>query len=255
MREFLRRIVCQCIIAMAVASALVTFAHAQGGNIQSITIYTVKPDRIGDFMAEIKAYNALLAKGGSTHYGSVWLSLTGPRTYALVTYYSKWADLDAGPDPKMKDQAVDLARTGMRITDCTDSSRRIIAEVQPDLSLPQSGDIPKMIRVLITQVRPDKYTDYLALVKSDVLPAAQKGGLKTYMFSKTRYGGANTEVSSVVGMDSWADLDGDFGIEKGLGHDGYEALLAKVRPLIVQSQADVYRFQPDLSYLPPAPAK
>ena len=255
MREFLRRVVCQSIIAMAVASALVTFAHAQGGNIQSITVYTVKPDRIGDFLAEIKAYNGLLAKGGSTNYGSVWVSLTGPRTYSLVRYYSKWADLDAGPDPKMKDQAVDLARINIRITDCTESWRRIIGEVQPDLSLPQSGDIPKMLRVLVTEVRPDKYMDYLALVKSDVLPAAQKGGLKTWVFSETRYGGANTAVSSVAGMDSWADLDGGFGVEKGLGHDGYQALLAKVRALIVQSQADVYRFQPDLSYLPPAPAK
>jgi len=239
---------------LGVAAALVTSASAQG-NIRSVTFYIVKPDRIGDFQAEIKEFNALYAKGGSTRYTSMWVSLTGSREYARVSYYSKWADLDAGSDPKLKEEAEDLARLSMRIIDCTESWHRIIEEVQPDLSLPLTPEIPKMIRVLVTQVRPDKYKEYLDLVKNEILPAAQKGGLKTYSFAEARYGAPNTEVSSVVALDSWADLDGDYGIIKGLGKDGYQALLEKVRPLIVESDANIYRFQPDLSYLPPAPPK
>jgi hypothetical protein len=250
-----RRTVCQWVFAMVVAAALVTSASAQAGNIRSVTFYTVKPDRVGDFQAEIKEYNAVLAKGGSTHYGSVWVSLTGPRVYVLVSYYTKWADLDAGADPKMKEQAADLARIGMRITNCTDSWHRIIEEVMPDLSLPASMEMPKMIRVLVTQVRPDKFNDYLELVKKEVLPAAQKGGLKSFSVAQTRYGAPSTEITSVAGLNNWADLDGGFGVEKGLGKEGYQSLLVKVRALIIQSDADVYRFQPDLSYLPPATAK
>jgi hypothetical protein len=250
MTSHLRGVVCQCIFALAVASALVTSVSAQG-NIRSVTFYTVKPDRIGDFQAEIKEYNAINAKGGSTNYSSTWVSLTGPRVYARVSYYTKWAELDAGPDPKLKDQAADLARLSTRIIDCTESWHRIIEEVQPDLSLPPSPEIPKMIRVLVTEVRPDKYKEYLDLVKSDILPAAQKGGLKTYIFAEARDGAPNTSVSSVVVMNSWADLDGEFGVEKGLGKEGYQALLGKIRPLIVSSEANIYRFQPDLSYLPP----
>ena len=90
---------------MVVVAALVTSASAQDGNIRSVTLYTVKPDRVGDFQAEIKEYNAVLAKGGSTHYNSVWLSLTGPREYALVSYRNKWADLDGlGPVPFLFDE-------------------------------------------------------------------------------------------------------------------------------------------------------
>lgn len=251
----LRKLVCQCILALTVALALVTSASAQRGNIRSITFYTVKPDRIGDFQAEIKEFNAVYAKGGATEYNSVWVSLTGPHVYARVMYYNKWAELDVGRDPKLKDQAADLARIGTRITDCTESWRRIIEEIQPDLSLPPSNEMPKLVRVLVTQVRPDKYKEYLSLVKSDILPAAKKGQLKMYEFSETRYGGPNTEVSSVVAMDSWGDLDGDIGIQKGLGKEGYQALLDKVRPLIVQSEVNEYRFQPELSYLPPDTAK
>jgi hypothetical protein len=241
---------------MAVVAALASSAFAQDASIRSVTLYTVKPDRIGDFQAEIKEYNAVLAKGGSTRYGSVWLSLTGPREYARAIYYSKWAELDAGPDPKMKDQAADLARINVRILDCTEGWRRIIDEINPDLSLPQGGGVPKMIRVLVTDVRPDKIGDYLDLVKNEILPTVKKGGVKDYTFASRRFGAPNTQFISVAGMDSWADFDGEFGAEKGLGKEGYKAMVAKVRTLIASSQYDVYRFEPELSYLPPpAPAK
>jgi hypothetical protein len=240
---------------MAVVAALVTSASAQDGNIRSVVLYTVKPDRIGDFEAEIKAYDAVLAKGGSTHYASVWLSQTGPREYARVMYYDKWADLDAGPDPKLKEQAADLARISVRIVDCTESSRRMIDEINPDLSLPPSSDMPKMIRVLVTDVRPEKVGDYLDLMKNEILPAVKKGGVTSYSFASRRFGAPSTEFISVAGFNSWADFDGEYAAEKGLGKEGYKALVAKVRMLIVQSQFDLYRFEPDLSYLPPPTAK
>ncbi len=255
MRESLRRAVCLCVFAIAAAAALETPVSAQDGNIRSITFYTVKPDRIGDFQAEIKEYNAVMAKGGSARYSSMWSSLTGTREFARVSYLSKWADLDTGADPKMKDQAADLARISVRIIDCTESWRRTIEEMIPDLSLPPSGDMPKMVRVLVTEVRPDKYKEYLDLVKNEILPAAQKGGLKDYTIAEARYGGPNTQITSVAGMNNWADLDGGFGVEKGLGKEGYQALLVKVRQLIVQAEVDEYRYEPDLSYLAPATPK
>ena len=251
----LRKVVCLCILALGFAAALVTSASAQQGNIQSVTFYTVKPDRIGDFLAEIKEYNALLAKGGSTNYASMWVSLTGPREYVRASYYHTWAELDAGPDSKLKDEAADLARVSTRITDCTAGSLRVIAEIQPDLSLDLLTDTPKMIRVLTTDVRPEHFNDYLALVKSDILPAAQKAGLKIYQFSETRYGASSAQVTSIVPMDSWSELDQPYGVEKALGKDGYEALRAKIRPLIVESVYNEYRFLPDVSYMAPATAK
>jgi hypothetical protein len=240
---------------MAVVAALSSSAFAQDANIRSITLYTVKPDRVGDFQAAVKDYNEVLAKGGSTRYGSAWVSLTGPREYVLVTYNTKWADLDMMHDPKMKDLAEDLTRIGMRITACTESSRRIIDEIRPELSLPDSGEVPKMIRVLVTDVRPDKIGDYLDLVRNEVLPAVKKGGVKDYTVASRRYGAPSTQFISVAGMNSWADFDGGFGAEKGLGTEGYQAMVARVRLLITSSQYDVYRFLPDLSYLPAAAAK
>ncbi len=253
MRLNLQAVVSRCVLAVGVAAALTTSAAAQG-NIRSVTFYTVKPDRIGDFQAEVKEYIAVLAKGGSEHYYSMWVSLTGPRVYALASYSSKWADLDATSDPKMKEQAADIARIGTRITDCTESWHRVIEEVNPDLSLPDSGKVPDMIRVLVTQVKPEKYNDYIALIKSDILPGIKKSGSKDYNIATGRYGASSAEITSVIGFNKWADLDDTIGLEKAIGKEGYQAVIAKVRPLIISSQSDIYRYQPDLSYLP-APAK
>ena len=255
MRANPRGIFCRCVLVAAFAATLGTFTYAQ--NIRSITFVSVKPDRVGDFQAELKEVHALMKKDSSTRYSSVWVSLTGPREYAIVSYYSKWSELDAAasPDPNTKEDAGDLARLQTRLVDCAASTRRTIEEIQPDLSLPASTEMPKMVRVLTTLVRPEKYKEYLDLVKSDVLPAAQKGGLKTYIFAEARYGAPNTQVTSVVAMDKWAELDDAVGIEKALGKEGYQALLGKVRPLIVQAEVNQYRFEADLSYLPPAPTK
>lgn len=254
-----RRVFCLCISAMAfvAAATLVMPASAQDGNIRSVTFYTVKPDRIGDFQAEIKEYNAILAKAGSDRYSSMWVGITGAHEYARVQMYSKWADLDASidSDPKLKDQAADLARISMRIIDCTESWHRDIDVVMPELSLPDSGDIPKMIRVLVTQVRPDKYHEYLDLQRNEVLPAITKAAPKSYNFAEKRFGVFGPEFVSVTGFTNWADLDGGIGAQKGLGKDGYQALVNKVRGLIVQSQYIIYRYEPDESYLPPPTAR
>ena len=248
------KVVSRCALAMGVAAALVTSVAAQG-TLRSVTFYNVKPDRVGDFQAEIKQYNAVLAKGGSTRYNSVFLSLTGPRTYVLARTYQTWAELDAGADPKMKDQVAELAQINMRIVNCTDSSRRIIEEVNPDLSLPDTGAIPTMIRVIVSQVRPDKVSDYLAMVKADVLPAIKKSGQNFFSISQGRYGEPNSVVTSVLGINNWGDLDGGVGAQKGMSKAEFSALTMKVGSLVVSSQYDILRFQPDLSYLPGPPAK
>src|SRR5580658_1137570 len=95
----LRKAFLSLVAMLAAAAALAAPASAQSANIRSVTFYTVKPDRIGDFQAEIKEYNAILAKAGSDRYSTVWVSLTGPYEYARVQMYSKWADLDASDHP------------------------------------------------------------------------------------------------------------------------------------------------------------
>ena len=65
----------------------------------------------------------------------------------------------------------------------------------------------------------------------------------------------NTPAAGLSGRGLCFGHGGQVGVQKGLGKEGYENLLAKVRPLILQSVVNEYRFLPDISYLPPATAK
>jgi len=246
-----RRFGYQCVFALAM---LIAPARAQQPTIQSVRFYTVKPDRVADFLAATKEVSALYAKGGSTRYYYLLHSLTGANEYLRVDNYAKWADAEAAPDPKMAEQRVQLAALTTRIVQCTEGSHRLIDELIPDLSLPQTGAV-QMIRVLRTRVRPEKIGEYLALVKSEVVPAAKKAGVKLYSTSQVRYGGSNTEFVVVSGLNAWADLDGGLFIQKAMGEDGYQRFLLKLRPLTIDSEANLYRFVPESSYLPAAPAR
>lgn len=249
---------CLTAILLAVA-ALATPASAQDANIRSVTFYTVKPDRIADFQAEIKEYDAILAKAGSDRYSTIWVALTGPYEYARVQMYTKWADLDntTDKDPKLKDQEADLTRIALSIIGCTSSWHREIQVVNPDLSLPDSDSEPKMIRVLVTQVRPEKYRDYLEFQKNVILPAIKKSGAKDYNFADVHFGDPGPTFVSVTGFSNWADLDDGIGAQKGVTKDEYQAIVDQAHSLIVSSNFLIYRYEPDLSYLPaaaPAPA-
>ena len=219
------------------------------GTIRSTTHVTIKPDRIGDFQAAVKEYVAVLKKANWDKSVSVWRSATGPAEYIRSSYVEKWAELDMMQDPKLKDVAADLTRIGARIVQCTEKSDVVIGELQTDLSLPRPAELPKMIRVLHSLVKADKVPEYTALIKNEVLPAAKKGGAKLYTVARTRYGGPASEFVSSLGMESWADMDGSSPVIAGMGGmDAYNKFLAKVTPLLIRAQYDVYRLQPELSY-------
>jgi hypothetical protein len=241
----------QCILTLVTAALLITPARAQQANIRSVSFSTIKPDRVSDFIAATKEYAGVMAKGGSERSFSVWHSLTGANEYALVRMYRQWAELDAGPEPKMKEQATQLQGINTRIVACIESSHRVIDEILPDLSFSQSDPV-QMIRVLRTRVRPEKVDEYLAMVKSEVLPAAKKAGLKAFSVAQQRYGAPGTEFISVAGMTNWGDLDGGTWIQKAMGAEVYQRFLAKLRPLTVESEAIIYRLVPDSSYSAPA---
>ena len=242
----------RCAFALVTLSLLAVQLPAQERNFRSITFYKINPGRIGDFQAAVKEYNAVLAKANYDKPYSMWVSQTGDREYALVTFHAKLAELDKlrSDDPKLKDQQSDLTRIGARLMQCAEEYRRSIAELDKDLSSPPSKDTPKMVSVLTIHLHPDKVDEYLALAKSELLPAVKKSGIKTYSVARTRYGGSRAEITTAMGIDSWADLDGTSPIAKAMGAEAYQKYLNKARPLMRDAEYNVYRYQPELSYRP-----
>lgn len=232
------------------AASFTAVAQSAPPAIRSSSFYTVKPDRVGDFLAAAKEYAEVTrANNGARHF-SLWMSLTGEREYVLVRYYSKWADIDDTQDPKLKDVAARLTAINSRIMSCVEKYHRVLQSLDADLSiaLPVGSTIP-MARVLRTWIRPDKMAEYRALVKSDLLPAAQKANMKLFSVSTVRFGSSNYEMNTITALDKWADLDGDGPIVTAMGgREAYTRFLAKLRPLVTRSEYEIYRYMKDQSY-------
>jgi len=238
--------------ALALLACLTAPLWAQPvGNIRSTLRVTIRPERMGDFRAAVKEYVAVVKKAKWDKSFSLWNSQSGPREFVLSTVAEKWAELDVTQDPKLKDVAGELAAISARINQAVETTVRAITEVQPDLSLPRIADPPKMIRVLRTEVRPDKVEDYLALLKAEVLPAVKKSGATVFSVARTRYGAPSSEIVTVVGAQSWAEQDKESPIVAAMGgQQAYAKFLAKITPLMIRSQWDVYSYEADLSYTP-----
>jgi len=223
------------------------------GNIRTITRYRLDGGNGGDFRAAIKEFNEVLRKAGGERYYSMWSSASGPTEMVRVDYYKTWAELDRGVDPKTKEVAGELRSIASRITSKFNLAERVVDEILPQYSLPQSNDMPKMVRVLRTVIKPGQVAAYNAIIEKELMPAVKKSGLKVYMRSQTRFGGPSTEFRSVIPMNGWGDLDGDGPIVKAMGGRAeYDKFLAKIQAFQVESEYNIYRFEKDLSYLPGA---
>lgn len=217
---------------------------------RSVSRYRLKPERAGDFVLNIKEYISVMKKANPDRSFSMWSSLTGPMEYVLVTYHAKYAELDQqmADDAKMKDVAAQLASIGSRINACVDSGERYIDEVQTELSLPRPAEMPKVIRVMRTRVKPDQVAAYTNLIRTEVLPAMKQAGVSSYTVARVRLGRPSSEFTSVLPVANWAELDAPAAIIRGMGDAAYQKYLAKVTPLIIESEVNLYRHMPDLSY-------
>jgi len=251
MTKMLRIRQCIMLAAIMLTALPVSLAAQEGKNIRTVLFVKLKPERAGDWRAAVKDYAALVKKAGSEQYFTVWAAQTGPDQYAVVWYAAKWKELDEEQDPKTKGVAGEMARIISRLDGATLSAETWVDELQPDLVV-SSHSVPKMVRTGRTRVVSGKMDDLLALLKSDTLPAMKKAGVTDFGAAVARYGTPVNEVHTFAAMNAWADLDGGFGVQKGLSPDAYKAYLAKVAPLIVASEYTVWSFKPELSYVPEA---
>lgn len=218
--------------------------------IQRIAFYRLKPDRVSDFVAAVKEYVEVDKKAGTKHDYTSWASLTGDREFARVDLYSKFAELDGAADPNASG-AADRARLGAKINDCTESTRTVIARIDPETVIGGSG-YPPMIVLNWVRVPPGKGAEYRALMKSDALPMLKKAGVKFFFVAQASFGAPITEMESVRGIPNWAALDEQDPFNS-MGEEASQRYRAKVLALAVERRQEIYRFRADLSYAP-APA-
>ena len=217
-------------------------------NIRTILFVKVKMGQEDNWKSAVKDYVALNKKCGSKQSATVWDSQTGSPQHAIVWYSSKWKEMGE-EDPAMKDSEVERARIIARLDTVTESLEYWVDEMQPDMMV-RSSDIPAMIRTSRTRVIAGKMDDVKALFRDQLLPAVKKSGASDFGVAVARFGTPSNEIHTYLGMKGWADLDGAIGAQKGMTADEYKAFLAKLQPLTESTEWSIWKFEPELSYLP-----
>lgn len=247
----MRNFVSHCCRLLVVVALLVfcmqCFAQ---GNIRTVLLVKVKMGHDDSWKAAVRDYVAIVKKAGSEQQFTVWDSQSGPMLHAVVWYSAKWKELGE-ENPKLKGSEAEIATLFRRLDADTENLETWIDEMQPELMI-RSKEIPPYVRTGRTRVLSGKIDEFKMLLRDQIVPALKKAGATDYGVAQARFGTPSNEFHSYLGMNGWADFDAPIGAEKGMTAAEWKAFQAKVSPLIESTQWDLWKYEPDLSYLVPA---
>jgi len=240
----------RCLLVVVALTAFCLPTWAQDRNLRTVLFVRVKMDQQEAWKAAVKDYAALNKKAGSDQPFTVWESQTGPGEHAVVWYSAKWKDI--GEDnPKLKNSAAEMAAIFSRLDIDTINLETWIDEMQPELTMP-SKEIPPMVRTSRSRIMPGKMDEAKAIFREQIFPAIKKSGATSFGVAVARYGTPANEIHTYLGLSGWADLDGPFGTEKGMTPAEWKAFQAKVSTIVESTEWDMWKYEPELSYVPAA---
>ncbi|HEX4946414.1 MAG TPA: hypothetical protein VFZ34_07125 [Blastocatellia bacterium] len=190
-------------------------------------------------------------KKGGVKQSSVWRVIQGDvRQFVIISPLESWAQLD-------EPGALGKALGGEAAQALTTKQSRFFAEWhthilagRPELSIaPTSTDAPKLGVAAKTIVTPGRAPEWVKGVKENLMPIAQKIGVKGWLTGQVVLGGDPNEFRSLLLFDSYGDI-GKF--MAAYGKTAAELKLSPAPPagVVVQSEFLVARYVPELSICP-----
>jgi hypothetical protein len=105
---------------------------------------------------------------------------------------------------------------------------------------------PTFIRLAVVEIRPDMVADYVAMQKSETMPALQKAGVPYRHAWRTGQFGTGFTVAYLSPIKSFAMLDEPNPVVRALGEEGARQHGAKMAKFIMSSRTYALRERPDL---------
>ena len=240
------------LVCAVLAVSLLGNAAAQDRNIQHVRIYAVKRDRMADWESTLKDLNELYKKANVDAPTLVFQSLTGPDRFMVVRYYEKISQAVSNRAAAFKNNhEAEYTALNTRLFAAVDDRETRVAERDAELSMPRPAQIPPFIRTIRTVVKPGHVEEFRAVIKEWVNNGLKPGGVKAYIISQTRLGGASTEFMSGTGLQALTELDESAG-RKAMGEAKYKVWAAKRDAVMNFSEINLYRYRPELSSWPAA---
>jgi hypothetical protein len=105
---------------------------------------------------------------------------------------------------------------------------------------------PTFIRLAITEIRPDMVAEYVAMQKSETIPALQKAGMPYRHAWRTGQFGTGFMVAYVSPIKSFAMFDEPNPLLKSMGEEAFQQYQAKMAKFITSTRTYALRERPDL---------
>ncbi|HWN99602.1 MAG TPA: hypothetical protein VNS63_10070 [Blastocatellia bacterium] len=223
----------------------------------SVALVRVKPDMVTEWEdLQKNVVNPALKKSGLKERSVFQTAVFGTAfEYVVITQITNFAQFDEPMSPLRKTLGEDAYRDYLtKSRRCIVSTQTVAAQSRPDLSymgkVTSMTGPPKLAVVNSISVVPGRATAFENLVKTDILPVMKKADVIGYFMNQTMFGGDGYEYTSVVFLDSFADLGKGSPFVRALGPQGAATLFAKVAGLIAHQERTIARFNPDLSFGP-----
>lgn len=221
----------------------------------SVSVVRVKPDMVTEWQdLQKKVVNPALKKAGVKERSVFETAVFGTAyEYVVITPIQSFAQYDEAMSPLRKALGEESFR------DYQTKSRRCIVSAQTfaDLSRPDlsyMGKVasmtgpPKLAVINSISVVPGRAVAFESLVKTEILPVMKKADVIGYFLNQTMFGGDGYGYTSVVFLDSFAELDKGSPFVRALGPEGAARFFLKFVGLIAHQERVIARFNPELSF-------
>lgn len=242
--------------AAMVATALPSFAQMPAAPMVNVVRYEVKRDRIPEFEEVEKQIAGSYRKAApNDQFRVVYRVAVGNTSeYWVLTPMSKFADRDGESAYNKVTTEQERAARGARLAQYMESVRTSIDRSIGDLSVTSPGIPfpPTWVRYLRVRVRPGTTEQFIADVKTDVVPALKKMNGSELRVRQTAFGGNANEFTVAAGFEKWADLDDAAALPKAMGAETFRKFEEKIQAIETNVENYILRYQKDLSYYPGA---
>jgi hypothetical protein len=241
--------------AQAAKPAQGAMAAGPQRNWYSVTIVTVKPEMLTEWMEFQKSQAIPMQQKGGVKSRDTWQSgapFGEGFTFGIVTPIEKFETYDSPPLPQ-RVLGTDAGRAyGEKNRRLVSSTRTYAMQDRAELSIMPAANAKVVAAILTDLTIVNGHAEqYEAYIKNDLLPVLKKGNAIGYLVSRTIFGGDGNEYHTLQLLDSFAEIDKGPLTRRVLG-DAVQALNAKLVPHVASLNRTILRYVPDLSFRPKA---
>jgi hypothetical protein len=237
-----------------VATAIPSFGQMAAPAMLNVTHYRVKVDHLQEFEEVERQVAGSYKKAAPTdQFRLVYRATVGnDMEFDVLTPMSKFAERDGeNPYNKVTTEQERLTRTA-RLSQYLEGVETSMDRPMADFTIDTSGVPvpPPWVQLVRVRVKPGSTDGFSAVVKTDLVPALKKAGVKTFSGRRSVFGGNPNDFLFALGFEKWAELDSPFSLPKIMGKEAFDKMEDKLNQMSTIMEETVWRYQADLSYYP-----